>query len=261
MVCPVTASTVGRTVVSSTDPSTKKSKNASTYASGMLALICSRASSFESGSKGSSRPRTSLRIATRSAARCALGPVIRYARVSGSSASRHTAPTAAMSRGSLVAMGTSENASLIGAPDSICGSHRSAFDMKLFGRRKVAGIPDCSRARSDADVIRSDRVRQVAARSRATRQQRHPRHPGGPQLTNQARIVITAQEEDPVDAGERGAKGPRSVEIAGEDLNVPIERCSTVPDDRTQRVPTLEQNRDQLGSDMAGRAGDEESHC
>ena len=107
---------------------------------------------------------------------------------------------------------------------------------------------------------RRDRVRQVAARSRAARQQRHPRHPGGPQLTNQARVVVPAQEEDPVDAGERGAKSLRSVEIADEGLDVPIERCRAVPDDRTYRMAALEQNRDQLGSDMAGRAGDEESH-
>jgi hypothetical protein len=51
----------GRTVVSSIAPSTKNLKKASTYSGGMVALICLRAASFESGSNARSRPMASLR--------------------------------------------------------------------------------------------------------------------------------------------------------------------------------------------------------
>jgi len=78
----------------------------------------------------------------------ATGPVSRRARLSVGAKDRTA--TSAMSRGSIVEIGTSGNCARTRSPSASWSFQRGAFVMKLFGRRKVQAIPERSTAASEA---------------------------------------------------------------------------------------------------------------
>jgi hypothetical protein len=136
----VTSATVGRTVVSSTDPSTKKSKKRvhvlpRHIRAHLLArlLVCQRLE-LKLAPQDLTQDRDAFGRAQRFGTRDPMGATLGFV------GEQRDAASAAMSRGSFVATATSANGSLIVEPDWICGSQRTALDMKLSDLGGLRGV-------------------------------------------------------------------------------------------------------------------------
>ena len=133
--------------------------------------------------------------------------------------------------------------------------------MNAFGRRNVQAEAGVLERPLGADVVRRDRVAEVAGRRGAARQQRHPAHAAALHRLHQPGVVVAAEQERAVGAVECGAQAGPVVEVARHGAHPGGKRGAVPAHDRPDLMTLGGENLHERPADVAAGSGYGDDHA